>query len=71
MGIYSGPAVGPFDDGLADEDDVELPANLMEHDFTKGSIFDDFEVCPLALEKEGRMQPACVEAARNIVREKH
>jgi hypothetical protein len=67
LGIYSGPGAGPFDDGLADEDDVELPVNLMKHDFTKSSVFGDFEVCPLAPEKEGRMQPACIESARNIV----
>jgi hypothetical protein len=71
LGIYSGPGAGPFDDGLADEDDVELPVNLMKHDFTKGSVFGDFEVCPLAPENEGRMQPACIESAKNIVPEKH
>src|SRR6266851_4248073 len=70
LGIYSGPGAGPFDDGLADEDDVELPVNLMEHDFTKESVFGDFEVCPLSQEKEGRMQTACIESARNIVPEK-
>ena len=71
MGIYSGPGAGPFDDGLADEGDVEMPVNLTKHDFTKGSAFGDFEVCPLAPEKEGRMQPACIESAKNIVPEKH
>jgi hypothetical protein len=70
LGIYSGPGAGPFDDGLADEDDVELPANLMKHDFTRTSVFGDFEVCPLAPEKEGRMQPTCIESAKNIVLEK-
>ena len=69
LGIYSGPGAGPFDDELPDEDDVELPVNLMRHDFTRGSVFGDFEVCPLAPEKEGRMQPACIESARHIVPE--
>jgi hypothetical protein len=32
LGIYSGPGAGPFDDGLPDEDDVELPIKLMKHD---------------------------------------
>lgn len=70
MGIYSGPGAGPFDAGLADAEDLELPANLMKQDFTKVSVFGDFEVCPLAPEKEERMQPACIESARNLVPEK-
>lgn len=70
LGIYSGPGEGPFD-GLGDREDLELPVNLMKHDFTKASVFGDFEVCPLAPEKEGHMQPACIESARNIVPEKH
>jgi len=69
LGIYSGPGAGPFNH--SDEDDVELPVNLMKHDFTKASVFGDFEVCPLAPEKEGHMQPACIESARNLVPEKH
>jgi hypothetical protein len=71
LGIYSGPGVGPFNDGLPDEDDVELPANLMKLDFTKASVFGDFEVCPLAPEKEEHMQPACIESVKNIVSEKN
>src|SRR5260370_32641269 len=71
LGIYSGPGAGPFDDGLADEDDVEMPVNLAKHDFTEGSAFVDFEVCPFAPEKEVRMQPACIQSAQNIVIEKH
>jgi len=70
LGIYSGPGFGPFDAGLNEEDDLELPANLKRYDFTKVSVFGDFEVCPLAPEKEGRMQPACVESAKNLVSEK-
>ena len=71
LGIYSGPGAGPFDNGRSDEDEVELPINLMKHDFTKASVFGDFEVCPLAPEKEGHMQPACIECAKNIVPEKN
>jgi len=67
LGIYSGPGAGPFDDGRPEEDVVELPLNLMKHDFTKVSVSGDFEVCPLAPEKEGRMQPACIESAKNLV----
>jgi hypothetical protein len=70
LGIYSGPTAGPFDDGLPDEDEAELPPNLMKHDFTKASVFGDFEVCPLAPEKEGHMRPVCIESAKNIVPEK-
>ena len=67
MGIYSGPGFGPFDAALNEEDDLELPANLQRNDFTKVTVFGDFEVCPLAAEKEGRMQPACIESAKNLV----
>ena|SRR6266851_4785031 len=70
LNIYSGPGAGPFDNLRPDEDELELPVNLMKHDFTKASVFGDFEVCPLSPEKEGRMQPACIESARNIVPEK-
>jgi hypothetical protein len=70
MGIYSGPRFGPFDPGLNEEDDLELPANLKRYDFTKVCVFGDFEVCPLAPEKEGRMQPACIESDRKLVSEK-
>ena len=70
LGIYSGPGFGPFDAALNEEDDLELPANLKRYDFTKVTVFGDFDVCPLATEKEDRMQPACIEAAKNLVSEK-
>jgi hypothetical protein len=70
LGIYSGPGFGPFDAGFNEEDDLELPANLKRYDFTKVSVFGDFEVCPLAPEKEGHMQSACIESAKNIISEK-
>ena len=73
MGIYSGPGAGPSNDGRPEEveEGVELPANLLKQDFTKVSVFGDFEVCPLAPEKEEHMQPACIESAKNIVAEKY
>jgi len=70
LGIYSGPGFGPFDPGLNEEDDLELPANLKKYDYTKATVYGDFEVCPLAAEREGRMQPACIESAKNLVSEK-
>jgi hypothetical protein len=70
LGIYSGPGFGPFDEGLNEEDDLELPTSLKGYDFTKVTVFGDFEVCPLAAEKEGRMRPACIESAKNLVSEK-
>ena len=70
LGIYSGPGAGPFNDG-ADEEDVELPSNLMKYDFTKVSVFGDYEVCPFVPEKEGRMQPACIESAKNTIPQKY
>ena len=70
LGIYSGPGAGPSVDG-GDEEDVELPSNLMKYDFTKVSVFGDYEVCPFVPEKEGRMQPACIESAKNIIPQKY
>jgi hypothetical protein len=70
LGIYSGPGYGPFDAGLNEEEDLDLPANLKKYDYTKVSVFGDFEVCPLAVEKKGRMQPACIEAATKLVSQK-
>jgi hypothetical protein len=67
LGIYSGPGFGPFDAGLNEEDELALPANLKKHDFTQVTVFGDFEVCPLAAEKEGRMQPVCIESTKNLV----
>jgi hypothetical protein len=67
LGIYSGPGFGPLDPGFTEEDDVELPANLSKYDYTKVSIFGDFEVCPLAPEQKRRMQPVCIESAKRLV----
>jgi hypothetical protein len=73
LGIYSGPGVGSFNDGLPEEAEeaVEMPGNLMDLDFTSVYVFGDFEVCPLAPEKNQHMQPACIESAKNIVTKKH
>ena len=70
LGIYSGPSVDRW--GL-DSERPELPVNLEKQfaefrDFLR--IFGDFEVCPLEPEKEGVMQAACIESAKNIVVEK-
>jgi hypothetical protein len=62
LSIYSGPGFGPFDAGFNEQDDLELPANLNKYDFTKVSVFGDFQVCPLAPEKEGRVQPVALSA---------
>jgi hypothetical protein len=70
LGIYTGPGYGPFDAGLNEEEDLELPVNLKKYDYTKVSVFGDFEVCPLAVQKEGRMQPACIESAKKLFSEK-
>jgi hypothetical protein len=71
LGIFSGPGAGPLGYRRTHEDEVELPPSLMKHDFTKASVFGDFEVCPLAPEKEEHMQPACIESVKNIVLEKN
>ena len=70
LGIYSGPGHGPFDAGLNEENDLELPANLKKYDYTRVSVFGDCEVCPLAVERDGRMQPACIESAKKLISEK-
>ena len=67
MGIYSGPSV---DRSGLDSERPELPVDLKKQfvdfkDFLR--VFGDFEVCPLEPEKEGVMQAACIESAKNIV----
>src|SRR5690348_2855807 len=65
LGIYSGPSV---DLSGTDNEHPEFPKNVERtfHPF-KNRIFADFEVCPLGPEREGAMQAACIEAAKNIV----
>jgi hypothetical protein len=69
LGIYSGPGAEQVDE--LDNEHPELPSNLNKYDLLKMRIFGDFEVCPLETEKDGYMQPACIESAKNIVPEKH
>ena len=65
LGIYSGPSVDRL--GL-DNEDPEFPA-IVRQKFkpSKNQIFGDFEVCPLEPQKDGAMQAACIESAKNIV----
>jgi hypothetical protein len=50
-----------------DNEAPELPTNVGRiFDPNNNRIFAEFEVCPLEPEKAGAMQPACIEAAKNI-----
>ena len=65
LGIYSGPAA----DRLSlDNEDPQMPANL-ERIFNppETQVFGDFEVCPLEPVRDGAMQAACIESAKNLV----
>lgn len=68
LGIFSGPGSEKLDEG--DNEHPELPPNLQKYNLFEGGVFGDFEVCPLEPEKNGHMQSACIESAKNIVREK-
>lgn len=69
LGIYSGPNAELRDD--LDNEHPELPANITRiFDPVSNQIFADFEVCPLEPEREGAMQSACIESAKNIVVDK-
>jgi len=51
-----------------DNENPELPANVTAlFNPSKNRVFGDFEVCAIEPEREGTMQAACVEAARNVV----
>jgi hypothetical protein len=66
LGIYSGPGAERHDP--LDNEHPELPANLpVGYD---AWAYGDFEVCPLAPERAGFMQPVCIESAKNIRVEK-
>ena len=67
LGIYGGPAAYAVKDVADSDDHSELPPILDKYDFPKVSVFGDFEVCPLTPQKERHMQPACIEAVKNIV----
>ena len=66
LGVYSGASV---DRSGLDNEGPELPANIQSiFDSKKWPvIYADFEVCPLAKERAETMQPACIEAAKNVV----
>jgi hypothetical protein len=70
LGIYSGPSVDRINS--PDNEDPELPASVRRKftPFKTMGVFGDFEVCPLEPEREGVMQAACIESAKNIVAEK-
>jgi hypothetical protein len=65
LGIYSGPSVDRY--GL-DNEDPQMPASLKRtFEPSQNQVFGDFEVCPLEPEREGAMQAACIESAKNLV----
>lgn len=65
LGIYSGPSVDRY--GL-DNEDPQMPTNLkLTFKPSQNQVFGDFEVCPLEPEREGTMQAACIESAKNLV----
>jgi len=61
LGIYSGPSVDRYGE---DNESPELPQNV-KVGFGEES-FGLFEVCPLEPERDGAMQAACIETAKNI-----
>jgi len=65
LGIYSGPSVDRY--GL-DNEDPQMPASL-KRNFkpSENQVYGDFEVCPLEPEREGAMQAACIESAKNLI----
>ena len=68
LGIYSGPSADRY--GM-DGEEPELPTNVKRAFKPMANrIFADFEVCPLEPERQGAMQAACIESAKNIVVEK-
>ena len=73
LGIYSSrwdywqEYNGKSQDG-EDSENPYLPPNLQaKFKPMQNWIYADFEVCPLMPEKPEVMQPACIEAAKNIV----
>jgi hypothetical protein len=70
LAIYSGPGYNKGND--RENESPELPANV-EAVLSKsryGSIFGDFEICPLEPEVAGEMQDACIESGKNFVVDK-
>ncbi len=68
LGIYSGPSADRFGE---DNEHPEFPPNVARTFVpTHNRIFGDFEVCPLEPERQGAMQAACIESAKNLIVEK-
>lgn len=80
LGVFNGPSPRP--PSFLDEENPEFPASLnkvynaynrrMKQELGYiGAVpppaYADFEVCPLEPEREGWMQPVCIESAKNIV----
>lgn len=70
LAIHSGPGYKRGDD--QENDSPELPSNIRValSKSKYGSIFGDFEICPLEPQETGVMQAACIESAKNIVEDK-
>jgi hypothetical protein len=75
LGIYSGPAAfnGKVKPKYAlDNEGPQLPPNVEDalwksvNGAWPNVIYADFEVCPLSEEKAEKMQPACIQSAKNI-----
>lgn len=70
LAIHSGPGYKRGDD--RENESPDLPANV-EMGLSKspyGSVFGDFEICPLEPEVAGEMQAACIESGKNFVVDK-
>jgi hypothetical protein len=70
LAIHSGPGYKRGD--TRENESPELPSNV-ERALSKskyGSIFGDFNMCPLEPEVAGEMQDACIESGKNIVEDK-
>ena len=54
-----------------ENEDPELPAEVRwAFKLRTGPVFGDFEVCPVEPGKEGAVQAACIESAKNLVADK-
>jgi hypothetical protein len=51
-----------------DNENPELPSNLKcKLKPSENRVYGEFEVCPLEPEREGPMQAACIESAKNLI----
>lgn len=70
LAIHSGPGYKRGDN--QENENPDLPANV-DGALSKskyGSIFGDFEICPLEPEVAGEMQDACIESGKNFVEDR-